>query len=85
MNKTRLNREIKQPVNEAAQSVFISDDDLQEAKRVLGPLATNFPEENLKNTVTEIHFLAESWLDEFERKAFNGKTLNELLENGNKT
>lgn len=70
---TRLRQEIKQSVN---------DEDVEEAKRVLGQLASNLPEEDLKNTVTEIHFLAESWLDEFERKAFEGKTLNEVLEEG---
>ena len=76
---TRLKQELKQSVDEATQSAFISDEEIQEAKRVLGHLTSNLPEEDLKNAVTEIHFLAESWLDEFERKAFNGKTLNELL------
>ncbi len=28
---------------------------------------------------TEIKFLATSWLDDFEKKTFNGKTVNELL------
>lgn len=72
-----LNQELQQSVN-------TTDEEVQEAKRALGQLASNLPEEDLKNTVTEIHFLAESWLDEFERNAFNGKTLNEVLEEGTK-
>ncbi len=70
-----LNQELQQSVN-------ATDEEVQEAKRVLGELASEIPEEDLKNTVTEIHFLAESWLDEFERRAFGGKTLQELLDEG---
>lgn len=69
---------------ELEQSVHTTNEEVQEAKKVLGELASEIPEEDLKNTVTEIHFLAESWLDEFERKTFGGKTLQELLDEGAK-
>ncbi|HUQ85364.1 MAG TPA: hypothetical protein VM077_03510 [Candidatus Limnocylindrales bacterium] len=52
---------------------------IQEAKKALGPMATQFSENELKDTVTKVQFLAESWLDDFEREIFEGKTLNELL------
>lgn len=35
--------------------------------------------EDQKALQTEIKFLATSWLDDFEKKTFNGKTVNELL------
>jgi len=35
--------------------------------------------EDKKALETEIKFLATSWLDDFEKKTFNGKTINELL------
>ena len=35
--------------------------------------------EDKKALQTEIKFLATSWLDDFEKKTFNGKTINELL------
>lgn len=41
-------------------------------------IKTNSPE-NKKAIQTEIKFLATSWLDDFEKKTFNGKTVNELL------
>lgn len=52
---------------------------IQKAKDTLGTLANQFSQEQLKETVTEIQFLVDSWLDDFERKTFKGQTLNELL------
>jgi hypothetical protein len=55
------------------------DRDIQKAKEILGALANLFPPVELKDTVVKMQFLAESWLDDFEREIFDGKTLNELL------
>lgn len=52
---------------------------IKSAKEILGELASQYTQEQLKNVVTEIQFLAESWLDDFEREIFKGKTLRELL------
>ncbi len=37
------------------------------------------PQEILQDSVVEIKFLATSWLDDFEKEMFEGKTLDELL------
>lgn len=55
------------------------DRDLQKAKDILGDVAKEFTTEQLKDALTEIQFLCESWLDDFEREVFNGLTLQELL------
>lgn len=34
---------------------------------------------NLQTSVVEIKFLATSWLDDFEKQVFNGKTVNQIL------
>ncbi len=52
---------------------------IQKAKEILGPLAAEFTQEQLKDAVVEIQYLCETWLDEFERGVFKGQTLNELL------
>jgi len=52
---------------------------VQEAKKILGVIADEFTPEQLKDAVTEIQYLASTWLDDFERDAFDGLTLNELL------
>lgn len=35
-----------------------------------------------QDAVVEIRFLARSWLDDFEKEVFNGKTVEELLDQG---
>ncbi len=52
---------------------------IQKAKEILGEVADNFTSEQLRDIVTEIQYLVESWLDDFERDVFAGKTLKELL------
>ncbi len=42
-------------------------------------IAQEVSPEQLKNIITEVQFLTESWLDEFERQIFKGLTLQELL------
>ena len=37
------------------------------------------PQVVLQDSVVEIKFLAKSWLDDFEKKMFEGKTIDELL------
>ena len=41
------------------------------------------PQEVLRDSVVEIKFLATSWLDDFEKEMFEGKTLDELLNQRN--
>ena len=36
-------------------------------------------ESDLRDTVVEMKFLAVSWLDDFEKDLFDGKTINKLL------
>ena len=51
----------------------------QKAKEVLGELANNFSKEELRDLTAQVEYLAETWLDDFERDIFKGRTLNELL------
>ena len=52
---------------------------IKKAKEILGALASNFTNEEMRDLVAQIEYLTESWIDEFEREIFDGKTLNELL------
>jgi len=36
----------------------------------------------LLNLVSEVQFLVDSWLEEFEKNVFEGKTLNEMFHLG---
>jgi hypothetical protein len=57
----------------------IEQEDIDEARDILGDIAKDISDDDLRNIVVEIQFLVESWIDEYERKTFNGKTINELL------
>ncbi len=49
-------------------------------RAILGELAQKMTDSQIQTTVSEFEFLGNEWLDEFERKAFGGKTLQELLQ-----
>ncbi len=50
-----------------------------EAREILGDSAKDITDEQVFDLVTEMQYLVDSWLEEFERKTFDGKSLNELL------
>lgn len=52
---------------------------IQKAREILGKLTEEFTDSQLRDVVAEIQFLADSWLDDFERKTYGGLTLKELL------
>jgi hypothetical protein len=56
-----------------------ADKRIKLAKDALGSLSANFSETELGDVITEVEYLTESWLDEYERKIFDGLTLQELL------
>jgi len=45
------------------------------------PSSSNTPlkERGFQDSVVEIKFLATSWLDEFEKNIFNGKTVKQII------
>jgi hypothetical protein len=70
---------LKQSLDNLFPEQQYTDKTLQKAKEMLGDVAKAFTEEQLRDVVCEVQFLATSWLDDFERGVFEGKTLNELL------
>lgn len=53
--------------------------DAQKAQELLGSVAEELSPDELSELIGETRFLAESWLNDFERQAFDGKTLQEIL------
>ena len=49
------------------------------AKRILGETVHDLPDNILESFITELEYLAESWLDDYEQSVFEGFTLDELL------
>lgn len=53
---------------------------IQEAREILGEAADNLTDEQVYDLANEVQFLVDSWLEEYERKVFDGKSLDELLQ-----
>jgi hypothetical protein len=53
---------------------------IQEARDILGDSAKNLDDSEVYDLVNEVQHLVDTWIEEFERETFDGKTLNELLD-----
>ena len=76
-------QELTKTLKESLDNLFpeqqYEEKNIQKVKEILGELAGEFTQAQLKDTVTEVRFLTETWLDDFEREFFGGLTLQELL------
>ena len=52
------------------------DKTLQKAKEILGK---NYSTEEVKSLIASFEYLINNWLEEYERKVFNRKTVKEIL------
>ena len=52
---------------------------LQKARRILGDIAIDIPDDVLEIHLVKFQYLVDCWLDSFEKQAFKGKTLNQLV------
>lgn len=75
--------DIPSSINQSLDELFpeqqYDEKNLQRAKDILGEEAAQFTNGQLKDIVSEVQYLVESWLDDFERDIFEGLTLKELL------
>ncbi len=74
-NQQGTYEQINQLFNEQDQK----ENTVLEAREILGESAKDLTDEQVYELVTEMQFLVDSWLEEYERKVFDGKSLNELL------
>jgi hypothetical protein len=71
--------------NQALNNLFpeqlYDDKEIQKAKEILGSITAELTPQQLEVVIAEVKYLAETWLDDFEREVFQGQTLKELLHN----
>ncbi len=58
---------------------YVPEKDIAEARQILGEVAKNMTDEQIRDQIACISYLTHSWLEEYERKVFDGKTLNEMI------
>ena len=59
-----------------------SESRLQQARRIMGTEVEALSDTGLEEHLTQFQFLIDQWLDEFERNAFEGKTLRQMQSGG---
>ena len=74
-----LTNSVKQSLDELFPEQKYEDKNLQSANEILGDLATQFTKEQIKDVISEIQYLTDCWLDDFERSIFGGLILKEVL------
>lgn len=53
---------------------------VQEAREILGESAAKMNDEKVYDMVVEMQYLVDTWLEEFEKDVFDGKTLKEIMQ-----
>lgn len=53
---------------------------VQEGREILGESAVGLTDEQVYDLVNEVQYLVDTWVEEYEKKIFDGKTLSELLQ-----
>lgn len=53
---------------------------IQEVRDILGNAGEQLTDEQVCDLTSEIQYLVDTWLEEYEQKVFDGKTLRELLQ-----
>ncbi len=53
--------------------------EIEEARKILGKTAKDLSDDQIRDVIANFDFLASSWLNDYEKKIFNGKTLAEMF------
>lgn len=71
-----------QTIDTALRSIFptpAEETKVQKARAILQEVVADLTDQEVEIFVTELQWLLESWLDVFEKAAFDGLTLKEVL------
>ncbi|OGK13808.1 hypothetical protein A3H80_01230 [Candidatus Roizmanbacteria bacterium RIFCSPLOWO2_02_FULL_37_19] len=72
----------QQVLENTLKSIFPTSQEenkLHRARSILGETVQDLPDSILESFITELEYLAVSWLDDYEQTVFEGFTLDELL------
>jgi hypothetical protein len=73
------------PIDDALAALFPTseqDGRLQKARRIMGAEVDGVSDQELENYLSQLEFLLDSWLDEYERQVFDGRTLSKVMQGG---
>lgn len=75
----QTNQGTYEQINELLNEQDKQEKTVQEARDILGESAKDLSDSEVYDLVNEVQFLVDTWLEEYERKTFEGQTLYELL------
>jgi len=78
----RVEKNTSELLSQTLEAIFPTNAEEQKlvSARAILELSTGvYSDEKLATLLADFEFMANTWLDDFERKQFNGKTLAELL------
>ena len=77
------NQASPQGTYEKLNQLFVEQDHQKnatlEAREILGESAKDLSDSQVYDLVNEVQYLVDSWLEEYERRLFDGKTLDEVM------
>jgi len=65
--------------DELSEAYLIDSEEIKKTREILGDTAKDLSDDEIRDIKAETQYLADSWLDDFERTIFDGKTLNEYI------
>lgn len=80
INLTQATQGIYEQVHQNFQEQNERQKTIQETRDILGKSAEELTDDQIFALVSEIQYLVDTWLEEYEQKIFEGKTLKELLQ-----
>ena len=75
----------QQPIETAINQIFplqSEENKTLRMRKALGESAKSLTNEQIETVAVEFQFLIDSWMDEYEKDVFSGKTLKEVLNDG---
>lgn len=70
-------------LNPSTTNLNCEDSNILKARRLLGAHSSGLTNDQVKTIITELQFLADTWLDEFEKTTFQGMSVTQVV-NGRK-
>lgn len=67
-------------VNKLLPEESSEEKEIRKASEILGSRAANLTASDIKDAISEIQYLVDTWLDDYEKQIFNGQTLMEFLQ-----
>lgn len=71
--------ETYEKINKTLTDLNEPEKTILEAREILGEPANSLTDNQIRDLINETQYLVDTWLEEFERSIFDGKTLYELF------